>query len=153
MATAAFRQTTTVAHSPSDCLHDVIDEVWVVALAVDLGRFFHVLSTVLCVLCRAPSGHPVLQCFLPLGRSPLEVYAWRYRDCGCRSFGCSSARSSRFGSRRSCACRPPRESGALARGGRGTRVPRVFLLCCCFFRFLGRSLVRYSLLSLFYSLR
>ena len=53
MATAAFRQTTTVAHSPSDCLHDVIDEVWVVALAVDMGRFFHVLSTVLYILCRA----------------------------------------------------------------------------------------------------
>ena len=61
MATAAFRQTTTVAHSPSDCLHDVIDEVWVVALAVDVRCFFHVLSTVLYVWCRAPSGHPVVQ--------------------------------------------------------------------------------------------
>ena len=65
MATAAFRQTTTVAHSPSDYLYDVIDEIWVVALAVDMGRFFGVLSTVLYILCRAPSGHPVVHCFLP----------------------------------------------------------------------------------------
>ena len=52
MATAAFRQTTTVAHSPSDCLHDVIDEVWVVALAFGVGRLIRVLSAVLYILCR-----------------------------------------------------------------------------------------------------
>ena len=54
MAAAAFRQTTTVAHSPSDCLYDVIAEVWVVALAVNVGRFFRVLSTVLYIFCRSP---------------------------------------------------------------------------------------------------
>ena len=87
MAAAAARQTTTVAHSPSGFLYDIIDKVWVVALAVNVGRFFRVLSAVLYAFCRSPSGHPVAQCFLPLGRLPLEVCTWRYHGCDCRSFG------------------------------------------------------------------
>ena len=43
---------------------------------------------------------------------------------------------------RSSNSRLPRESCAPARGGRRTRVPRAFLLCCCSCRSLGRSLVR-----------
>ena len=47
MAAAASWQTTTVAHSPPDYLFDVINEVRVVALAVNVGRFFRGLSCVL----------------------------------------------------------------------------------------------------------
>ena len=138
MATAAARQTTTVAHSSPGYLSDIIDQVRVVALAVNVGRFFCGLSAVLHVFCRSPSGHAMAQCFLPLGRLPLEVCTWRYHGCGCRSFGRSSVRSSRFGSRRSCVYRLSHESGALARarGGRGTRVPRNF---SCQFQFIVPS--------------
>ena len=146
MAAAASRQTTTVAHSPSVISSDVVYEVWVVTLSFNLWRLFCGLNVFLCVFCRSPSGHPVAQCSLALGRFPLEVCAWRYHGCGCRSSGRSSVRSSRVGSRRSCVYRLPCESGALAGGGRGTRVPRAFLLCCCCSCCLGRSPSRRSFL-------
>ena len=47
MAAAAARQTNTVALSPPGFLYDIIDKVWVVALAVNVGRFFCGLSAVL----------------------------------------------------------------------------------------------------------
>ena len=115
-AAAAFRQTTTVAHSPSVISSDVVHEVWVVTLSFNLWRLFCGLNVFLYVFCRSPSGHPVVQCSLALGRFPLEVCAWRYYGCGCRSSGRSSVRSSRVGSRRSCVYRLPCESGVLAGG-------------------------------------